>query len=140
MTLFRFSRTFKDILKDARDAGAALVGGVDVIGNIQSGDIKMSDYQFVLAHPNILPDMVSVRGLMRRKFPNPRSGTLGSNLSEMVRQYLTGIQYNAVKDDYQQNYGKITTSIGTVSLLQESLRFIAEIPRTSSSSVPLRKI
>lgn len=92
------------------------MGGVDVIGNIQSGDIKMSDYQFVLAHPNILPDMVAVRGLMRRKFPNPRNGTLGANLSEMVRQYLTGIQYNAVKDEYQQNYGKITTPIGTVRL------------------------
>lgn len=108
--------TFKDILREAREAGAALVGGVDVIGNIQSGDVKISDYQFVLAHPNIMPDMVAVRGLMKRKFPNPRSGTLGVNLSEMVRQYLTGIQYNAVKDDYQQNYGKITTSIGTVSL------------------------
>lgn len=109
-------RTFKDILREAREAGAALVGGVDVIGNIQSGDIKMSDYQFVLAHPNILPDMVAVRGLMRRKFPNPRTGTLGANLGEMVSQYLTGIQYNAAKDDYQQNYGKIATSIGTVSL------------------------
>lgn len=109
---------FQDILRDAREAGAALVGGVDVIGNIQSGDIKMSDYQFVLAHPNILPDMVSVRGLMKRKFPNPRSGTLGANLSEMVGQFLSGIQYSAVKDDYQQNYAKISTSIGTVSVFQ----------------------
>lgn len=106
---------FKELLREARDAGAALVGGVDVIGNIQSGDIKLSDYQFVLAHPNILPDMVSVRGLMKKKFPNPRTGTLGANLNEMVRQFLTGIQYNAVRDDYQQSYGKITTSIGTVS-------------------------
>lgn len=108
-------RTFKDILREARDAGAALVGGVDVIGNIQKGDINVHDYQFVLAHPNIMPDMVAVRGLMKRKFPTPRSGTLGTNLSEMVTQFLTGIQYNAVKDDYQQNFAKITTSIGTVS-------------------------
>lgn len=107
---------FKEILKEAREAGAALVGGVDVIGNIQSGDIKISDYQFVLAHPNILPDMVSVRGLMRKKFPSPKSGSLGVNLNEMVKQFLSGIQYNAVRDEFQQNYGKITTCIGTVSL------------------------
>lgn len=107
---------FKELLREAREAGAALVGGVDVIGNIQSGDIKITDYQFILAHPNILPDMVAVRGLMKRKFPNPRSGTLGVNLNEMVSQFLTGIQYKSVRDDFQHNYGKITTSIGTVSL------------------------
>lgn len=114
---FTFNCLFfsKDILKEARDAGAALVGGVDIISNIQSGDVKTSDYQFVLAHPNIMPEMVSVRGLMRKKFPNPKNGTLGMNLSEMVKQFMGGIQYQAVKDDYQQNFGKITTSIGTVN-------------------------
>lgn len=79
----------------------------------------MSDYQFVLAHPNIMPDMVSVRGLMKRKFPNPKTGTLGVDLSEMVRQHLTGVQYHAIKDDYQQNFGKISTSIGTVSYTKQ---------------------
>jgi len=115
----------EELLREASEAGAALVGGTDVIRNIQSGDIKLSDYQFVLAHPNILPDMVTVRGLMRRKFPNPRNGTLGANLKEMVRQYLTGIQYNAARDDHQLNYGKISTCIGKINMdvahLEENL-------------------
>ncbi|KAJ6638193.1 39S ribosomal protein L1, mitochondrial [Pseudolycoriella hygida] len=105
-----------DILRDAREAGAALVGGVDVIGNIQKGDVLMSDYQFVLAHPNIMPDLVSIRGLMKRKFPNPRAGTLGVDLSHMVYQFLTGIQYRAIPDEYQKNFGKIDTCIGTINM------------------------
>lgn len=48
--------TFKDILREARD-------GVDVSGNIQSGDINVQDYQFVLPlvlpHPNMMPDSSS---------------------------------------------------------------------------------
>lgn len=115
MFLLTVFSTFKELLREAREAGAALVGGVDVIGNIQSGDVKIADYQFVLAHPNIMPDMVAVRGLMRRKFPNPKNNTLGVNLAEMVKQFLNGIQYSAVIDDYQKTYGEINAAFGTVS-------------------------
>lgn len=107
---------FQDNLKIASEAGAALVGGPDLIKNIQSGDVKLTDYQFVIAHPNIMPDMVAVRGLMKRKFPNPKSGTLGINLAEMVQQYLNGIQYGATKDEHQQNYGIIRTCIGRLDM------------------------
>lgn len=70
----------------------------------------------MIAHPNIMPEMVSIRGLMKRKFPNPKNGTLGMNLAEMVEQYKNGIQYSAAKDEFQQNYGIVRTCIGTVSI------------------------
>ena len=76
-------------------------------------------------------EMVAVRGLMKRKFPSPHSGTLGVNIVEMVEQFLKGIEYKAVRDDYQLNYGQIDTTVGTVSLLTEhgsscgsSIRFL----------------
>lgn len=116
---------FQDNLKLASEAGAALVGGPDLIKNIQSGDVKLADYQFIIAHPNIMPDMVAIRGLMKRKFPSPKSGTLGVNLSDMVKQYLNGIQYSATKDEHQQNYGIIRTCIGRLDMdakhLEENL-------------------
>lgn len=109
----------------ASEAGAALVGGPDLIKNIQSGDVKLADYQFIIAHPNIMPDMVAIRGLMKRKFPNPKNGTLGVNLKDMVKQYLNGIQYSATKDEHQQNYGIIRTCIGRLDMeanhLEENL-------------------
>lgn len=108
-------------LKAAQEAGAALVGGPDLIKNIQSGDVKLSDYQFVVAHPNIMAELVAVRGLLKRKFPNPKNGTLGANVADMVRQYLNGIQYAATKDEHQQNYGIIRTCIGRLSMPTEQL-------------------
>jgi len=38
--------------------------------------LSLQDFRFVVAHPDILPELVSVRGLMKRKFPNKKSGTL----------------------------------------------------------------
>jgi hypothetical protein len=40
----------------------------------QSGELSLHDFHFVVAHPDILPELVSVRGLMKRKFPNQKSG------------------------------------------------------------------
>lgn len=111
----------EDQLKAAQEAGAALVGGPDLIKNIQSGDVKLPDYQFVVAHPNIMAELVAVRGLLKRKFPNPKNGTLGTNLVEMVQQYLNGIQYSATKDEHQQNYGIIRTCVGRLSMPTEQL-------------------
>lgn len=60
-------------LKEASDAGATLVGGAELIKEIQNGDLQMSEYPFVLAQPNILPNLVVIRGLLKKsKFPNPQ--------------------------------------------------------------------
>ncbi|XP_055642447.1 39S ribosomal protein L1, mitochondrial [Toxorhynchites rutilus septentrionalis] len=107
----------QEILKEATDAGAALVGGIELIKEIQNGDLQLSEYPFVLAHPNILPDLVVIRGLLKKnKFPNPKQGTLGTNLAEMIEKYSNGIQYYAQKDEYQKDYGSITTCIGTLEM------------------------
>lgn len=42
----------------------------------QNGELSLQDFRFVVAHPDILPELVSIRGLMKRKFPNQKSGTL----------------------------------------------------------------
>lgn len=100
----------------ARKAGAALAGGPELVKDIQSGDLVLHDYKYIIAHPNILPDLVPVRGLMKKKFPNPKMGTLGTNLDELVEKYLNGIQYSATRDEYQNDFGLITTTIGTLDM------------------------
>ena len=42
----------------------------------QNGELSLQDFRFIVAHPDILPELVSIRGLMKRKFPNQKSGTL----------------------------------------------------------------
>jgi large subunit ribosomal protein L1 len=106
----------QDLIKEATDAGAALVGGVELIKDLQSGGLDLSIYSYVVAHPNILPELVTLRGLMKRKFPNPKNGTLGTNVGEIVQKFLNGIQYSATKDENQQDFGLISTTIGYVSV------------------------
>ncbi|XP_067617324.1 large ribosomal subunit protein uL1 [Eurosta solidaginis] len=119
-----------DQVSEAREAGATLVGGIELIKDISNGELLLSDYQYILAHPNILPELVALRGLMKRKFPNPRSETLGTNLTEMIHRFSNGISYSATKDEHQQDFGLISTCIGTLNMdsykLEENLRYLLQ--------------
>lgn len=107
-----------DMQKEARDLGATLAGGIELIKDIQTGALSMADYHYIVAHPNILPELVSLRGLMKRKFPNPKNGTLGPDMSVMVHKFLHGITYSGIKDEHEQDFGTIDTTIGIVSYIQ----------------------
>lgn len=114
-----------NLIAEARKAGATLVGGVELIKDIQNGDLLPTDYDFIIAHSNILPELVSLRGLLKRKFPNPRSETLGTDLTEMIKKFKDGVSYVATKDEHQQDYGLIKTCIGSLDMdakhLEENL-------------------
>lgn len=55
-------------LQEASLAGAKLVGGPELIKDIQSGDLQLNEYEYVVAHPNILPELVAVRGMVKIYF------------------------------------------------------------------------
>lgn len=48
--------------KEATDAGATLVGGPELIKDVQSGELSLSHFNYIIAHPNILPELVAIRG------------------------------------------------------------------------------
>lgn len=102
--------------EEARDAGAALVGGSELVKQIQSGDVLLKDFQYVIAHTNILPELVTLRGLMKKKFPNPKSGTLTADVVSSVKKFSNGINYTVSKDEYEKDFGLLETSIGPVSV------------------------
>lgn len=104
-----------EIYDDIRNAGAQLVGGLDLIKSIQSGSLSLQDFKYILAHPNILPELSALRGLMKRKFPNPNSGTLDGDLVKATEKFLHGICYSLVKDEHEPEFGTINAAIGTVS-------------------------
>lgn len=109
------------MVAEAQSAGATLAGGVELIKDVQSGKLLLSDYQYVVAHPNILADLVTLRGLMRKKFPSPKGGTLGLNIGELVQKFLNGIQYSAVKDEFQEDFALIKAMVGTLNMDAEHL-------------------
>lgn len=100
--------------KIATDAGAQLSGGAELIKNIQNGQISLQDFNYYLAHPDILPELVTLRGLMKKKFPNPKTGTLDVDMKASVEKILYGINYTATKDENERDFGIIQTVIGNV--------------------------
>ncbi|KAL3271443.1 hypothetical protein HHI36_021929 [Cryptolaemus montrouzieri] len=105
-----------DAQKSASEAGAQLAGGVELIKNIQNGKVSLQDFQFVIAHPDILHELSSLRGILKKKFPNPKAGTLDIHLDEVVYRYLHGINYTAKKDEFEKDFGVIETTIGTLNM------------------------
>lgn len=105
---------FQEFHQEAQAAGATLYGGSELIKDVQNGELNLKEYDYILAHPNILPELVTLRGLLKKRFPSPKSGTLGVNIAEMVNKFKNGIQYSAEADDNQNDFGLVTTSIGKV--------------------------
>ncbi|XP_059610555.1 large ribosomal subunit protein uL1 [Phlebotomus argentipes] len=110
-----FTKTREDA-KQAMEAGADHAGGSELIKDVQNGEIQLSDYNYVLAHPEILPELVTLRGLMKKKFPNPKSGSLGVDIPAMVQHFKNGIEYSAKRDENQLDFALITSTIGTIDM------------------------
>ncbi|XP_049871043.1 50S ribosomal protein L1 [Pectinophora gossypiella] len=105
-----------ELIKEATDAGAKMAGGSDLIKKIQEGEIKLGDYDYVIAHPNIITDLVPIRGLLKRKFPTVRNGTLDPDLAELVKKFAAGVQYRVSKDDTQESFGKVEIPVGRLNM------------------------
>ncbi|KAG5671742.1 hypothetical protein PVAND_001922 [Polypedilum vanderplanki] len=100
----------------AKKAGATLAGDGGLVKSIQNGDLSFNDFQFIVAHSNILHEIMPIRGLLKRRFPNPKNGTLGTDLEEMVQKFLNGITYSVKKDENQQNFANLTAQFGTLDM------------------------
>ncbi|KAG5311975.1 RS8 protein, partial [Acromyrmex insinuator] len=100
----------------ARGAGADYVGGKQLIKQIQNGQFSMKEYDIILSEPTILPDLLLIRGLMRKKFPSAKSGTLGTDLKTMVTKFLTGMRYTGKPHETLKSFGTVDVAFGTLDM------------------------
>ncbi|KOC65723.1 39S ribosomal protein L1, mitochondrial [Habropoda laboriosa] len=100
----------------ARNAGADFVGGIELIKQIQNGAFVFKEYDYILSHANILTDLLLIRGLLKRKFPNMKTGTLGNDMTKLVLKFRDGIEYTAIPHDIHKDYGTITTTFGLLDM------------------------
>lgn len=68
----------------------------------------------MIAHPNMITELVPIRGLMKKRFPNVRNGTLDPNICDLVKKFAAGIQYRVTKDEKQENFGSVQVPVGRV--------------------------
>lgn len=79
-----------DRVRDAETAGADFVGGDEMIARIQEGWLE---FDAVVATPDMMAAVGSKLGRTlgpRGLLPNPRSGTVGPNIGELVRALKAG--------------------------------------------------
>ncbi|NXM72296.1 RM01 protein, partial [Serilophus lunatus] len=79
----------------ARESGAAIVGGVELVKWILEGEIQAD---FYVAVPAIIPKLVPLRNRLKRKFPNTKRNSLGTDIPKMVQLFRECHEYS-VQDE-----------------------------------------
>jgi large subunit ribosomal protein L1 len=101
--------------KEAKEAGADLVGLGDYIKKIEEG---WSDVDAIVATPDVMKDVGKLGRYLGRKglMPNPKAGTVTFEVAEAVQQLKAGrIEFRVDK------FGNIHTVIGKMSFSEEQL-------------------
>ena len=120
-----------DNVAAAQEAGADFVGGEDIIARILEG---WTDFDAVVATPDMMAQVGGKLGRVlgpRGMLPNPKAGTVGPNIAEIVTALKAGrIEFRADKT------GVVHAPIGKASFASEQL---AENLRALKSAVEAAK-
>ncbi|XP_047496754.1 39S ribosomal protein L1, mitochondrial-like [Penaeus chinensis] len=111
----------EEMINYAREAGVSLAIGPEIVKLVQNGEINLLDYENIVADTELLPDLVPLRGLMKKRFPNVKAGTAGTNLVPIIDRFVKGIDYRTAKNKHHQDFGYIVAPFGRLSMTDEQL-------------------
>ncbi len=129
-----------DKAREAQEAGADLVGGKELVAEIQAG--RDLDFDLAIATPDMMAEVgklgrvLGPRGLM----PNPKAGTVTPDVGKAVKEFKGGrIEYRNDK------FGNVQVPMGKASFDESSLvgnlaALAAEIMRVKPASAKGRYV
>ena len=128
---------------DAKAAGAAIVGGEELIANIlKEGKI---DFDVAIATPIMMPKIAKIAKILgtRGVMPNPKTDTIGTDVKKMVADQMGG------KVSFRNDAtGNVHQMIGKVSFPDEHLKanfealliLINKVRPSSAKGIYIKKI
>lgn len=101
--------------KEAKEAGADKVAGLDLIEQIKKGKI---DFDVLIATPDMMPKLWQVAKILGPKglMPNPKTETVGADVGKMIKAVKSG-KANFKNDEY----GIVHLAVGKKSFKLEDL-------------------
>ncbi|XP_023241463.1 39S ribosomal protein L1, mitochondrial-like [Centruroides sculpturatus] len=112
----------------AMNAGAWISGGKSIIKQIQDGEIKVDEFDYLVAHVDIIMELAKVRGLLKTKFPNKAKGNIGKDITSLVEKFIKGIEFVSVKHPVELDFQWIEIPIGELNMpiehLEENFNFL----------------
>jgi len=120
--------------KEAKDAGADVVGAEDLVDEIvKTGKV---DFDIAVATPDMMPKLAKVAKILGPKgiMPNPKTDTVGPNVKKMVEDLKKGkVAYkNDATGNVHQAFGK--SSLDTAKLIENFNAFIASLKKNKPPS------
>ncbi len=118
---------------EAKQAGADVVGGTELIDSVAAGNIN---FDRVIATPDMMPKMSKIARVLGPKglMPNPKLGTVTNNVAEAVKTAKAGqIEYRAEKKGIiHAGIGKM--SFATDKLVENAVALIDQLKKVKPAS------
>ena len=102
--------------KEAREAGATIVGGEDLIKKIK--ETEQTDFDVAVAEPAMMRNMAGIAKILGQRglMPNPKTGTVTDNIAGIIREISAG------KVDFKNDEsGNVHQIIGKANFETEKL-------------------
>jgi len=121
--------------KEATDAGAAIVGGEELIKQIkEKGKIE---FDIAIAEPAMMPKLAQVAKILgpRGLMPNPKAGTVTSDIGKTIKEFAAG--RTEFKNDESGNVHLILgkADYENAKLLENYTGFLSALKQSKSSGV-----
>lgn len=99
---------------EAREAGADVVGGLELVENIKSGNVKI-DFDKCFSTHAMMPNLRQIAKYLRQLMPDTKKGTVTKDIAKAVKEAKRGVPFKKDKTAI------VHVGIGKVSFQEEAL-------------------
>ena len=126
---------FTSKIDEAKKAGASIAGDDDLIAKIKK--TGKCDFDVAVATPDMMPKIAQIAKILGQKglMPNPKSGTIGPNITKMIEELKKGKE--TFKND---DSGNVHLIVGKVSfedakLMENITSFMEAVKKAKPASL-----